>query len=60
MNQDLNSIIDATREHMQKTINHFIDSLNKIRSGKATPGMISEVVVDYYGSKTPLSQIANI
>jgi ribosome recycling factor len=60
MNQDLNSIIEATREHMQKTINHFIDSLNKIRSGKATPGMISDVVVDYYGSKTPLSQIANI
>ena len=60
MNQDLNDILEATKDHMQKTINHFIDSMNKIRSGKATPGMISDVIVDYYGSKTPLNQIANI
>jgi len=60
MNQDLNNILESTKDHMQKTINHFIDSLNKIRSGKATPGMISDVIVDYYGSKTPLNQIASI
>lgn len=60
MNQDLDNIFESTKDHMQKTINHFIDSLNKIRSGKATPGMISDIIVDYYGSKTPLNQIANI
>jgi ribosome recycling factor len=60
MNSDLEIILEFTREHMQKTINHFIESLNKIRSGKATPGMISDVIVDYYGSKTPLNQVASI
>jgi ribosome recycling factor len=60
MNQDLNNIIESTKAHMEKTISHFVESLNKIRSGKATPGMISDVIVDYYGSKTPLNQIANI
>ena len=60
MNQDLDIILESTKDHMQKTINHFIDSLTKIRSGKASTGMLSDIIVDYYGSKTPLNQIANL
>jgi ribosome recycling factor len=60
MNQDLTTIIQFTTDHMQKTINHLVDTLTKVRSGKATPAMISDVFVDYYGSRTPLSQVASI
>ena len=44
----------------EKSIEHLDSELLKIRVGKANPAMLSSVVVDYYGSPTPLSQVANI
>lgn len=60
MNEELQFILDSTKEAMQSAIEHLDKQLQKIRAGKASPMMISGVMVDYYGSMTPLPQIANI
>jgi ribosome recycling factor len=45
---------------MSNAITHLEKKLMNIRAGKANPNMLSSVTVEYYGSKTPLSQVANI
>ncbi|MFC2114252.1 ribosome recycling factor [Bacteroidota bacterium] len=60
MNEDLLFVLEESEDQMKRTIDHLIDSLAKVRAGKASPHMISEVHVDYYGSRSPLSQTANI
>ncbi|MFM1877874.1 MAG: hypothetical protein RLZZ241_740 [Bacteroidota bacterium] len=60
MNEEINFVLDATRESMDKAIAHLEKELIKIRAGKASPAMLSTVMVEYYGSMTPLSQVANI
>jgi ribosome recycling factor len=57
---DLNKLINDTRSHMQKSIEHLEVELAKVRAGRATPSMIEGVHVDYYGSSMPLSQVSNI
>ncbi|MAN25840.1 MULTISPECIES: ribosome recycling factor [Mesonia] len=57
---EINFIIDSTEESMQKAITHLEKELIKIRAGKANPNMVSSVLVEYYGSKTPLNQVGNI
>lgn len=47
-------------ESMNESIERLQRELRKVRTGKATPSMLDSVTVDYYGSMTPLSQIANI
>jgi ribosome recycling factor len=60
MNEELIFIIDSTRELMQNAITHLEKEFRNIRAGKASPTMLGGVTVDYYGSQTPLSQVANI
>ncbi|MGJ8658530.1 MAG: ribosome recycling factor [Cellulophaga fucicola] len=60
MNEEINFIIDSTKESMNGTISHLEKAFIKIRAGKASPVMLSSVMVDYYGSSTPLAQVANI
>ncbi len=60
MSDELNFIYEATEEHMQKSISHLEHELKSIRAGKASPHMVSTVIVDYYGNPTPLSQVANV
>jgi len=60
MNEELNFIIESADESMQKAILHLEKELVKIRAGKANPNMVSSVMVDYYGSKTPLNQVGNV
>jgi ribosome recycling factor len=45
---------------MEQAIGHFHDDLKKIRTGRAHPDMLSEVMVEAYGSKMPLNQVANV
>jgi ribosome recycling factor len=45
---------------MNKAISHLESELTKIRAGKANPGMLEGIMVDYYGNPTPLNQVANI
>lgn len=49
-----------TKDRMEKAFGVFSNELKGIRSGRATPALIENVRVDYYGSLTPLKQIANI
>lgn len=60
MEEDIQFILAEAKEMMQKAITHLEKELFKITTGKANPNMLSSVVVDYYGSNTPLSQVANI
>ncbi|MEX0288889.1 MAG: ribosome recycling factor [Flavobacteriaceae bacterium] len=60
MNEDVKFILDTTKESMDHAIKHLEKEFVKIRAGKANPSMLSSVMVDYYGSQTPLSQVSNI
>ncbi|MFZ2284525.1 MAG: ribosome recycling factor [Lutibacter sp.] len=60
MNEELDFIIDGTKELMENSILHLEKEFRNIRAGKASPAMLGNVNVDYYGSQTPLSQIANV
>ncbi|MBJ6369065.1 ribosome recycling factor [Snuella sedimenti] len=60
MNDDIQFILDTTKEAMDKAIKHLEKQLVNIRAGKASPAMLGSVMVDYYGSQTPLSQVANV
>lgn len=60
MNEEIEFLIDTARESMQKSIDHLTTELQKIRAGKASPSMLDSVQVEYYGSQTPLSQVANV
>jgi len=57
---DIDQMISKSKEEMEGSIAHLKDELVKIRAGKASPSMLAGIKVDYYGSLTPLSQVANI
>jgi ribosome recycling factor len=58
--EEINLILEDSKQAMEKSIIHLNLELGKIRAGRANPSMLDSVKVDYYGSLTPLSQIANI
>ncbi|NKI30676.1 ribosome recycling factor [Croceivirga thetidis] len=60
MNEEITFILDTTKEGMDSAMGHLEKALVKIRAGKASPAMLASVMVEYYGSQTPLSQVANI
>ena len=60
MIEELNMIYDEFKAANSGTISHFEVELTKIRAGKATPAMLQSVMVDYYGTMTPIQQVANI
>lgn len=45
---------------MKKAIEHLHKELQSVRTGRANPGLLDKVVVDYYGAPTPLKQLSNI
>jgi ribosome recycling factor len=47
-------------QKMQQSIEAFKNSLTKVRTGRANPGLLDTVQVDYYGSMLPISQVANV
>lgn len=57
---DIASILNETKDHMQKAIAHLESELTKIRAGRANPQMLDGLVVDYYGNPTPINQVGNI
>lgn len=60
MEEEIKFELDTAKESMQKSIDRLEVELLKVRAGKASPSMLSQVYVDYYGAKTPLSQVANV
>ena len=57
MSKDVQEILE---QKMQKTISVLKDELNTVRAGRANPALLDRVVVDYYGSPTPLKNLSNI
>jgi len=58
--EDVSLILETAEDSMKKAINHLEAELNKVRAGKANPQMLEGIVVDYYGSPTPIGQVGNI
>lgn len=58
--EDIQFILDTTKEAMDAAVKHLEKQFLNIRAGKASPAMLGSVMVDYYGSQTPLSQVANV
>ncbi|MDO9404640.1 MAG: ribosome recycling factor [Polaromonas sp.] len=57
------SIVDIKQnaeQKMQQSLDAFKNALTKIRTGRANPGLLDTVQVDYYGSMVPISQVANV
>jgi ribosome recycling factor len=60
MSDEINIIQSQALDGMNKAINHLETELVKVRAGKATPGLVDGLVVDYYGNPTPINQVGNI
>ena len=48
------------KERMEKTINNFSEKLSEVRAGRANPAILNKVKIDYYGTPTPINQVAGI
>ena len=58
--EEMEFIVDAAKESMEQAVVHLEKEMLNIRAGKANPIMLSSVKVDYYGTSTLISQVANI
>ena len=58
--EEIEFILESTKESMVGSIAHLEKEFLNIRAGKASPQMLGSVFVDYYGSQTPLSQVSNV
>lgn len=57
---DQDEILLDAEERMEKAVSHFQGQMQGLRTGRATPALVDSVRVDYYGSPTPLKQLAQI
>lgn len=60
MEEEIDLYLTDAEETMGKALNHTASELSKIRAGKASPSMVEGLRVDYYGSPTPLANMANV
>jgi ribosome recycling factor len=60
MEEEVQLYLDDAKEKMEKAVNHLASELVKLRAGKASPQMLDGIHVDYYGTSTPLTQVASI
>jgi ribosome recycling factor len=58
--EELNKVMADAKAQMEKALEHLDHELVKLRTGKASTSLISDLMVDYYGTPTPLPQIANV
>ncbi|MGP1956235.1 MAG: ribosome recycling factor [Arsenophonus sp. NC-PE1-MAG3] len=56
----INKIKKDAQERMEKSVDALKSQINKIRTGRASPSLLDGIMVEYYGSATPLRQLANI
>lgn len=57
---DIDEILLDTEDRMEKAVQVFAGQLTGIRTGRATPGLVDSIRVDYYGSQTPIKQMASV
>ncbi|RUT78368.1 ribosome recycling factor [Ancylomarina longa] len=60
MTEEVQMYLEDAKEKMEAAVDHLDKELLKIRAGKANPSMLNGIMVDYYGSMTPLAQVANV
>jgi len=58
--EDLTKTMAEAKAHMEKALEHLDHELVKLRTGKASTSLISDLMVEYYGTPTPLPQVANV
>ena len=56
----INDIKQDAKERMNKSVESLKSQMSKIRTGRAQPALLDGITVDYYGSSTPLRQVANV
>ena len=56
----LDQLISQAKEAMERSLQHLKDDLRKVRTGRANPALLDNIRVDYYGTPTPLNQMANL
>ena len=57
---EVDLIFDEMNEKIDKTMRNYITELRSIRAGRANPHILDKVVVDYYGTPTPINNMANV
>jgi ribosome recycling factor len=60
MNEDIELVIEETKDRMQKALEHLEHELARLRAGRSNPALLDGITVDYYGVMSPLSQVSNI
>ncbi len=60
MTEESQFVLDEAKEGMENALVHLEHEFHKIRTGKASPAMLEDVRIDYYGVMTPINQAANI
>ena len=60
ISEEVSLTLQLAEDSMKKAISHLETELVKIRAGKANPNMLDGIMVDYYGSPTPINQVGNI
>lgn len=60
MQEDIDFYFDESKEAMEASLSHLQKELSKVRTGKANTNIFDSVMVDYYGTPTPIRQVANI
>ncbi len=60
MQEEVDFVLEHCEEKMSSALEHLDKELIHIRAGKASPSMLDSVLVDYYGSMTPLSRVSNV
>lgn len=59
-NEEVEMYLEEYKENLTKIIDHYKNELLQIRAGRANPKLIEKIMVDYYGTMTPISQMATI
>jgi ribosome recycling factor len=60
MNEEIELILEETRDRMQKALDYLEHELARLRAGRATPALLDGITVEYYGVNSPLSQVSNV
>ncbi len=60
MNEEVELIIEETRDRMEKALDHLEHELARLRAGRSNPALLDGITVDYYGVNSPLAQVSNI
>ncbi|MBQ9696995.1 MAG: ribosome recycling factor [Acidaminococcaceae bacterium] len=56
----IEELLSTNEEKMKKTISYLREDLAGLRAGRATPALLNKITVDYYGTPTPVNQVANV